>query len=636
MSDGSDSEDDGWASIEVKNPKGKKASTVSSDKTKKVTASKKGSNKKGKKNEEVNGVEPSPTRKRMQVMDGIVGAGPKSTAEDTISLALPDALVQADDSADDSAEEEIDDQTATLLKGFESSEDEEEEAEGPTPKQMAGAKIPDEKETRKKIGALAARDKVSVLLVVFFSPHNASSPLDMARQKINYLLRRTHGYKPWRYLICTSIFFRFASSPAQSQTNKSLWLQSTPGVIYLGRVPHGFYEQEMRSYFSQFGTVTRLRLSRNKKTGNSKHYAFIEFADSEVAKIVAETMNNYLLFNHILKCKTVPRDDLEFIEKLFKGSGKKFKPRPGAKLHQRLLERKRTEEQWEKELVKETSKRRSISQKLKNKGIDYEYEAPEVRKAEPEPMQIDAAPVVAAEEAPVTAIEETVIVAATKEPVPEKVAPEKKSKNNKKGKRITTEVAVEELVVVATVEKETPKKVVPEKKGKKGKKEEKNDIVETTPTLAVEEPITKEGVPEKVVAEKRKGRKGKSVAEDVAEAEETITAEEVVPERRRGTRNRKEVTEIVVEKATEGTVTAKEVVPERRRGTRGKKEVAEQVVEKVTEETVEVVAEGDGIDEVEAQAVVKKAKSKAKPPAKAKSSVGKVVKRSAPKKKSKA
>lgn len=40
------------------------------------------------------------------------------------------------------------------------------------------------------------------------------------------------------------------------------------GVLYLGRIPHGFYEDEMRSYFSQFGDVTRLRLSRNKKVGN--------------------------------------------------------------------------------------------------------------------------------------------------------------------------------------------------------------------------------------------------------------------------------------------------------------------------------------------------------------------------------
>lgn len=52
----------------------------------------------------------------------------------------------------------------------------------------------------------------------------------------------------------------------------------------------------MRGFFSQFGEVTRLKLSRNKKTGASKHYAFVEFKFPAVAKIVAETMNNYLMF----------------------------------------------------------------------------------------------------------------------------------------------------------------------------------------------------------------------------------------------------------------------------------------------------------------------------------------------------
>lgn len=39
----------------------------------------------------------------------------------------------------------------------------------------------------------------------------------------------------------------------------------TPGVIYLGHIPHGFYESEMRNFFQQFGTVNRVRLSRSKK-----------------------------------------------------------------------------------------------------------------------------------------------------------------------------------------------------------------------------------------------------------------------------------------------------------------------------------------------------------------------------------
>ncbi|TGZ79580.1 RNA-binding domain-containing protein, partial [Ascodesmis nigricans] len=146
----------------------------------------------------------------------------------------------------------------------------------------------------------------------------------------------------------------------------------TPGIVYLGRIPHGFYEHEMRSYFSQFGTVSRLRLSRNKKTGKSKHYAFIEFADEDVAAIVAETMNNYLLFGHILKCKVVPRDNLEYIEKLMKGANKRFKPRPAAKLAKVELEKKKPEENWEKVVQATNEKRKAMKQKWEAQGIEYD------------------------------------------------------------------------------------------------------------------------------------------------------------------------------------------------------------------------------------------------------------------------
>ena len=78
--------------------------------------------------------------------------------------------------------------------------------------------------------------------------------------------------------------------------------QETRGVVCLSRIPHGFYENEMRKYFSQFGTVTRLKLFRSRKTGRSRGFAFIEFQFSEVAAIAAEAMNNYLMFNKLLKC----------------------------------------------------------------------------------------------------------------------------------------------------------------------------------------------------------------------------------------------------------------------------------------------------------------------------------------------
>lgn len=90
------------------------------------------------------------------------------------------------------------------------------------------------------------------------------------------------------------------SAPSSDRAPDS---EETPAVVYVGRIPHGFYEDQLKNYFSQFGQVVRLRLSRNKKTGKSKHYAFIEFENREVADIVVECMDNYLLFGHILKCR---------------------------------------------------------------------------------------------------------------------------------------------------------------------------------------------------------------------------------------------------------------------------------------------------------------------------------------------
>jgi nucleolar protein 15 len=85
-------------------------------------------------------------------------------------------------------------------------------------------------------------------------------------------------------------------------------LSEPRGVVYLGHLPKGFYEPQMKTFFSQFGTVSRIRLSRSKKNAASKGYAFIEFEEESVAKIVAETMNKYLLFEKQLVCHLIPRE----------------------------------------------------------------------------------------------------------------------------------------------------------------------------------------------------------------------------------------------------------------------------------------------------------------------------------------
>ncbi|KAI8851312.1 hypothetical protein BC829DRAFT_427284 [Chytridium lagenaria] len=107
-------------------------------------------------------------------------------------------------------------------------------------------------------------------------------------------------------------------------------LEATKGKKNKKRVEEALQPgYEMRAYFTQFGTVLRLKLSRNKKTGNSKHYAFIEFESEDVATIVAETMDGYLLFDHVMQCKVVPKEKLH--PETFDGSEKKFKVIDGNK-----------------------------------------------------------------------------------------------------------------------------------------------------------------------------------------------------------------------------------------------------------------------------------------------------------------
>ena len=39
------------------------------------------------------------------------------------------------------------------------------------------------------------------------------------------------------------------------------------------------------------------------QSGKSRGFAYIEFEYAEVAKIVADTMDNYLMYQKLLKCK---------------------------------------------------------------------------------------------------------------------------------------------------------------------------------------------------------------------------------------------------------------------------------------------------------------------------------------------
>ncbi|XP_064800539.1 MKI67 FHA domain-interacting nucleolar phosphoprotein-like isoform X2 [Oncorhynchus masou masou] len=66
--------------------------------------------------------------------------------------------------------------------------------------------------------------------------------------------------------------------------------QTSPRGIYVGHLPTGLFEPQLKSYIEQFGNVVRLQQARSKTTGGVRLI---------VTKIVAETMNNYLMGNQV-------------------------------------------------------------------------------------------------------------------------------------------------------------------------------------------------------------------------------------------------------------------------------------------------------------------------------------------------
>ncbi|KAK0592968.1 hypothetical protein LWI29_029103 [Acer saccharum] len=80
-------------------------------------------------------------------------------------------------------------------------------------------------------------------------------------------------------------------------------------VLYIGRIHMGFMRRKCKvAFFSQFGVIKRLRIARNKK----------------VAEVVADTMQGYLLFEHLLQVHLILPENVH--PKLWKGFNPRYKP----------------------------------------------------------------------------------------------------------------------------------------------------------------------------------------------------------------------------------------------------------------------------------------------------------------------
>jgi len=183
-----------------------------------------------------------------------------------------------------------------------------------------------------------------------------------------------------------SAAFLAISSPAgdlqeEEQTVRKPQDLKNRAVIYISHIPHGFYEKAMRAFFGQFGSVTNLRLGRSKKTGRSCGFAFVEFKYREVAEVVAESMNNYLMFDRLLKCSVVPKERTS--KAIFRGKVKEQKP-PGKMAmmkHKRLVNAVKCDETVQRRQVRQAKRVKKSMSKLEKAGIKYNFQIAEMAAA---------------------------------------------------------------------------------------------------------------------------------------------------------------------------------------------------------------------------------------------------------------
>jgi RNA recognition motif-containing protein len=62
--------------------------------------------------------------------------------------------------------------------------------------------------------------------------------------------------------------------------------------IYVGNLSYRVREDELKSIMEQFGTVDSVKVIKDRDTGRSKGFAFVEMQDDEDAKRAIDELND--------------------------------------------------------------------------------------------------------------------------------------------------------------------------------------------------------------------------------------------------------------------------------------------------------------------------------------------------------
>src|SRR5687768_6231625 len=92
-----------------------------------------------------------------------------------------------------------------------------------------------------------------------------------------------------------------ASFFIRSQTLYEKRTSNLAKKLYVGNLTYETTESDLRDLFAEFGTVASVTLIKDRETGSSKGFAFVEMETQEGADQARQKLNNTMLNNRALK-----------------------------------------------------------------------------------------------------------------------------------------------------------------------------------------------------------------------------------------------------------------------------------------------------------------------------------------------
>ena len=80
--------------------------------------------------------------------------------------------------------------------------------------------------------------------------------------------------------------------------------------LYVGNLPYSATEEELSALFGQAGTVTSVAIIKDRETGRSKGFAFVEMSSSDEAQKAINMLTGHMLGGRDLRVSIArPREE---------------------------------------------------------------------------------------------------------------------------------------------------------------------------------------------------------------------------------------------------------------------------------------------------------------------------------------